>query len=171
MSNENDSFQAVSGELSIGLEDGWALVGHGTMTLDTSNSTDATARVSIDFRPIEKITIQEIQDLAVDEVADLIGDFEHGYQFSASTRSDFDKRHECDAAGSVREVALSEIVYVDVEVIRPDSAPFETVLPLVYSYFDGFRFVFGDSTEPLSAEAFWYFMFGCALNYCEADNA
>lgn len=171
MSNENNSFDSLSGELSVSAGDGWSFVGNGTLTFGDSAAADKSAAVSFKLANPKKITIQEIQDLAVDEVAELIGDFEHGYQFSASTRSDFDNRHECDAAGSAREVELGEIVYVDVEVIRTDSVPFETVLPLIYSYFDGFRFVFGDSTEPLSAEAFWCFMFGCALNYCEAENA
>lgn len=174
MNNEKDSFHPLSGGLSIGTADGWALVGHGCLTIDASTKTDITAVMSFKFKPPKMITIQEIQDLAVDEVAALVGDFDHSYQFSASTRADFANRHICDAASSTREVEFDELVFIDLEVIRPDSLPFKTVLPLMYSYHNGFRFMFGedeDSDTPLSPEAFWYFMFGCALNYCEAENA
>lgn len=166
MSDEKSGFNAVSGELSILTADGWKFIATGVLTLDISTKTDKAVTADFKLMSPEKITIQELQDLAVDEVSALVSDFDHGYSFSARLAVKL-------PVDAVSDISLAEFIFIDVEVHRADSHPFKTVLPLMYSHGCGFRFMFGedgDSDTPLSAEAFWYFMFACALDYCEATR-
>lgn len=128
------------------------------------NAMKMEAAKAAESEQLKKITIQELQDLAVDEVSALVSDFDHGYSFSARLAVKL-------PVDAVSDISLAEFIFIDVEVHRTDSHPFKTVLPLMYSHGCGFRFMFGedgDSDTSLSAEAFWYFMFACALDYCEA---